>query len=331
MEEENNQRILSGVQPTGKLHVGNYLGMLKNAVELQDKSDDCLYSIVDLHSLTGNFEPNEKREQIVDLALDLLAGGIDPEKSILFKQSDILEHANLAWIFNTITYIGELERMTQYKDKSQNQPDNLNVGLFDYPVLMAADILLYKAEGVPVGDDQTQHIELARDIAKRFNNRFGDTFPIPKGLYTEAPRVMSILAPEKKMSKSLGDNHCIYLTDDPDVIKKKLAKAVTATDADSEEMPAGVANLFTLLKHFGSEAEYAKFEHKYTEKNISYKELKEELADIIAKYFQPFREKRAKLKKHPEKIEAILTSGAKKAKKIASSVYDEVREKIGIN
>ena len=329
-KQVNNQRVLSGIQPSGKLHVGNYLGMLQNAVALQDEYGELYYAIVDLHSLSQDFDPQEKKKQILELALDMLAAGIDPKKSIVFKQSDVLEHANLAIILGNFVYMGELERMTQFKDKAQRQEKNINSGLFTYPVLQAADILIYKPTGVPVGEDQKQHIELTRDLAKRFNNKFGETFPVPKGLYTKAPRVMSILDPTQKMSKSLGDNHCIYLSDSPDEIRKKISKAVTATDTSSKEMPAGVKNLFLLLENFGAAEEYKKFMAEYKSGSVQYRELKETLAEAIVEFFGSFRKKRGELQKDEKAIEQILEQGAEKAKKVASATLEEVKEKIGL-
>lgn len=325
------ERVLSGIQPSGRLHVGNYLGMLKNAVALQTEYDELYYAIVDLHSLSQDFDAKQKHQQILELALDMLAIGIDPKKSAVFQQSDVLEHANLAIILNNFTYMGELERMTQYKDKVLRQEKNINVGLFDYPVLMAADILIYKATHVPVGEDQTQHIELARDLARRFNHKFGETFPVPKALYTQAPRVMSILDPEQKMSKSLGDAHCIYMSDEPDIIRKKLSKAVTATGAPRGEMPAGVKNLFLMLKHFDTADEYARFEREYQEASIKYQELKEALSEAISQFFEPFREKRKQLAKNLPAVEAILKEGAEKARSTASETLNEIKAKLGLN
>jgi len=223
------QTIFSAIQPSGELHIGNYLGALKNFVELQNKYN-CFFFIADYHSITGDYNPKEKPKQILDLALDFLAVGLDPKKCVIAVQSQIPEHTELAWIFNTITPISELQRMTQFKDKSQNQEKNINMGLFDYPVLQAADILIYKAYGVPVGQDQIQHIELTRKIARFFNNKFGETFPEPKDIITETPKIMSLTDPTKKMSKSHGEKSYIGINDEPEVIKKKMRKAVSATN-----------------------------------------------------------------------------------------------------
>ncbi|MEK7086816.1 MAG: tryptophan--tRNA ligase, partial [Patescibacteria group bacterium] len=219
--------LISGIQPTGKLHLGNYLGVLKNFVELQNSGKyECYFFIADLHSLTENFDPAEKPKQILDLATDYLAAGLDPKKSIIFIQSQIPTHSELTWILNAITPMGELNRMTQFKEKSEIAPKNVNVGLFDYPVLMAADVLLYDTQFVPVGDDQLQHLELTRTLARKFNGKFGKTFIEPKALLTETPRLMSLDEPKKKMSKSRPTG-CLFIDDSPSTIRAKIKTAVT--------------------------------------------------------------------------------------------------------
>jgi tryptophanyl-tRNA synthetase len=316
--------ILSGIQPTGKLHIGNYLGALKNFVELQDRHE-CYFFIADYHSLTEDYDPKIKREQIMDLAKNYLAAGLDPKKSIIFVQSDILEHAELAWIFNCLTPIAYLERMTQYKDKSSRQKENINMGLFDYPVLQAADILIYKATAVPVGQDQDQHVELTRQIARFFNNRFGQTFVEPKTIHTPAAKIMSLLLPDKKMSKSLGDAHCLYLDDEPEVIKKKLAKAVTDT-GDGKSL--GAKNLLDLSQIFSPKATSQKFTADAKKGNLKYSELKQQLAINIAEYFTDFRKKKKQISN--EKINQVLEAGKVQAKKVAEKTMIEVRKKIGV-
>ena len=246
------QIIVSGVQPTGNLHIGNYLGAVKNFVDLQDSGKYEMYIfIADLHSLTGNMDAETRREQITRTAAELLALGIDPKKTTLFVQSHIQEHTELGWVFNCVTPIMELERMTQYKDKSKQQTKNINAGLYTYPVLQAADILLYHGNLVPVGQDQVQHVELTRVVARNFNKRFGNYFPEAEALLTKVPKVMSLLEPEKKMSKSLGGGHVIELCDEPVVIEKKLKKAVTATTG-GDKAP-GVINLLMLLEKFSAQ------------------------------------------------------------------------------
>ncbi len=321
-------RIISGIQPTGKLHLGNYLGSLKNFIELQNSGKyECFFFIADLHSLTENYDPTQKQADVLEVIATFLALGLDPKKSTLFLQSAIPAHTQLAWIFNTLTPIGELERMTQYKDKSSRQKDNVNVGLFTYPVLQAADILLYKPFGVPVGQDQIQHVELTRTIARKFNTKYGELFPEPKELLTPVPKVMSLLEPEKKMSKSLGDQHVINLTDEPDVIKKKLARAVTATEGGSEN--PGVTNLLTILEQFDPEKSKA-FWKQEADRDIRYSEVKAVLTEVLDKTFAAFRKEHARLLAHPKECTAILRAGNQKATEFAQATLDEVNEKVGL-
>ncbi|MAF13592.1 MAG: tryptophan--tRNA ligase [Parcubacteria group bacterium] len=316
--------ILSGVQPTGKLHIGNYLGSLRNFVELQ-KKHDCLFAIVDYHSITADYDPRTKQDEVIELGKEFLAAGLDPKKCTLFIQSYVPEHMELAWILNTVTPVSFLERMTQYKDKAGRQKQNINLGLFDYPVLQAADILIYKATTVPVGKDQEQHLELTRQIARFFNNKFGNTFKEPKTLFTDTPKVMSLLAPDKKMSKSLGDNHCIYIDDKPEVIQKKLAKAVTDT-GDGKSL--GAKNLIDLVKIFGDQKTYQDFQTKSQTGNLQYSELKQKLAEDIAKYFSDFRKAKAKIS--DTEVKKVFITGSKKAQAKAAKNLEEIRKKIGI-
>ncbi len=321
--------IFSGIQPTGNLHIGNYLGAVKNWVELQNSGQyDCYFCIVDYHSLTGDMTPGRRREQTLRTAAELLAAGIDPRKSTFFVQSHVPEHAELGWIFSTVTPVTELERMTQFKDKSERQAKNINTGLFTYPVLQAADILLYHGTLVPVGQDQIQHVELTRDIARWFNNRYEPYFPETKHLLTETPKVMSLIDPEKKMSKSLGEGHVIELADDPETIEKKLKKAVTATIGGVQA--PGVTNLLGLLKEFGDAALHANFAAAEKDGSIRYGDLKLAVSDAVSKRFADFRMRREELLEKPETIEKILATGAKKARTVAQKTMDDVRERIGI-
>ncbi len=325
------QVIVSGIQPTGSLHVGNYLGAVKNWVDLQNSGKYEMYIfIADLHSLTGNMKSEDRRHQIMRLAAELLAAGIDPDKTTFFIQSDITSHTDLAWILNCVTPISELYRMTQFKDKSVRQEKNINAGLLTYPILQAADILLYHGDTVPVGQDQVQHVELTRDIARWFNNRFEKNyFPEAKALLTDIPKVMSLLEPEKKMSKSLGDNHVINIGDAPEIILKKIKRAVTATEG-GEKAP-GVANLLLLLKNFGSQETYEKFVRAEKAGTILYGDLKNELAEAIADHFAEFRMRRDQLLSDDfDKLAKILLRGKEKAKIIASETMEEVRELVGI-
>jgi tryptophanyl-tRNA synthetase len=343
--------VVSGIQPSGKAHIGNYAGFFHNCLKLQgDPGLHCFFFIADYHSLTENYDQAVKRQQVIDLAADMLALGLDPKKCTLFVQSDVPEHTELCWIFNTVTPISFLERMTQFKDKSVRQQENINVGLFDYPVLQAADILIYKGQLVPVGRDQTQHVELTRDVAHFFNNRFGQTFPEAKPIYTETPKLKSLTDPLKKMSKSLGEKSWVALTDEPDVIYEKIKGAVTEATgiislseeelehklslheeahADEQQLRgmAGAWNLLTMIRVFGSKNEADRI---LAGQPIKYAELKKVAAARIAEYFAAFREKRKKLLARPSTIAGILADGAKKARKEAKKTMAEVRKKIGL-
>lgn len=328
MIKQDNKRVFSAIQPSGELHIGNFLGALKNFVELQDKYD-CFFFIADYHSITENYDPKEKPKQIMSLALDFLAAGLDPKKCTIAMQSQIPEHTELAWIFNTITPMSLLERMTQYKDKSQKQAQNINVGLFDYPVLQAADILIYKAGLVPIGQDQVQHLELSRNIAHFFNNKFGETFPEPQPLLTETPKIMSLLDPLKKMSKSSGPKSYIAINDSPKTIKEKMKKAITDAGISKEITPA-TKNLFLLLEILGKKEHYETFLAEHKKGTIKYSLLKDTLTLDIADYFAPFRAKRKELEAKPEYVKEILSNGAEKTRKIAQVTMQEVKEKIGL-
>ena len=342
------QTIFSAIQPSGELHIGNYLGALKNFVELQDKYN-CFFFIADYHSITGDYDPKEKSKQIFDLALDFLAIGLDPKKCTIAVQSQVPEHTELAWIFNTITPLAELQRMTQFKDKSQNQEKNINMGLFDYPVLQAADILMYKAYGVPVGQDQIQHIELTRKIARFFNNKFGETFPEPRDIITETPKIMSLTDPTKKMSKSHGEKSYIGINDEPEVIEKKIKKMPTVSSKSKivpfienvlndkiitepiDKNDFGLHNLSILIKNF------ATLEHKQYLKReygighvLNFSIIKNILAEDIANHFKGFREKRKKLEEDSEEVKNILDEGTQKAREIAQETMKEVKKKIGL-
>ncbi|EKD43392.1 MAG: hypothetical protein ACD_72C00297G0006 [uncultured bacterium] len=320
--------IVSGIQPTGNLHIGNYLGAVKNFVELQNSDKYELYIfIADLHSLTGKLTAEQLREQVRITAAELLAAGIDPKKTTLFIQSQVVGHAELAWIFNCVTPMGDLERMTQYKDKIA-QLKSATAGLFTYPILQAADILIYKGNLVPVGQDQIQHVELTRDIVRWFNNKYGEFFPQVEHKLTNVPKVMSLLEPEKKMSKSLGVGHVIELCETPEEIENKLKKAVTAT-VGGEAAP-GVANLLGLLKEFGDKKTYDQFVQAEKQGDIRYGDLKKALSEAISIYFVAFREKRTKLLKDAQKMEKILAQGAKKAQKVASANMAIINKLVGL-
>lgn len=321
--------IVSGIQPTGNLHIGNYLGAVKNWVELQNSDKYEMYIFVaDLHSLTGNMKAEERRNQILATSAELIAAGIDPKKTTLFIQSEIPEHSELAWIFNTITPIAELERMTQFKDKSTRQEKNINAGLLTYPVLQAADILLYRGQYVPIGQDQIQHLELTNDIARWFNNKYGVMFGEVKPLLTHFPKVMSLLEPTKKMSKSLGAGHVIELQDEPETIEAKLKKAVTATEGGGEA--PGVQNLLSLLKEFGEADVHNKFIDAEKSGTIRYGDLKSALAKALTDHFSEFRKVRKELLNNPKNLQSILQVGAEKAGKAAKSIMQDIKRGAGL-
>jgi tryptophanyl-tRNA synthetase len=323
--------LFSGIQPSGRLHIGNYLGALKNFVELQNSGKyHCHFFIVDLHAITEAYDPKEKPGQILDLAANYIAAGIDPKKSNLCLQSFIPAHSELTWILNTITPMGELERMTQYRDKSENQKENINVGLFTYPVLMAADIILYDAHLVPVGDDQDQHLELARTLVRKFNTKFGATFVEPRALHTPTPRVMSLDDPMKKMSKSHPPG-CLFLDDTPQEIEKKLKRAVTDSQAqikyDPEKKPA-ISNLLEIYSGTSGQS-ISTLEKKF--KGKGYGKFKMALARTISAHFAGFREKKEKLIADRRSLIAILQKGSATANKIANKKMLEVKKKIGLS
>jgi tryptophanyl-tRNA synthetase len=323
-----NARVLSGIQPTGKLHLGNYLGALKNWVAMQDEfPNECYYCIVDLHAITAPYDPKVFQQNVFDTALDFLAAGLDPEKSAIFIQSQIRDHVALQWLLNTITPLGLLERMTQFKDKKLKHVENVNSGLLTYPILMAADILIYKASLVPVGDDQLQHLEFSRQLARRFNHAFGETFPEPEARLTKGARIMSLMEPDKKMSKSDAEKSYITLDEAPERITSKLKKAVTDTGTSGELGP-GARNLLTILGVIHPDS-VPEFEKQAKEGTIRYSDLKTHLAEKLAEYLGPFREKRADLASRPQDVWAILAAGREKAERITSETIREVKEKMG--
>lgn len=323
-------RIFSGIQPTGVLHLGNYFGAIKQWVELQE-GNECFYCIVDYHALTNEgSRPDELRRAKESLALDLLACGIDPEKSVLFVQSDVPEHTELCWILGCVTSYGDLTRMTQFKQKAKEQ-EFVNAGLFYYPVLQAADILLYLADHVPVGEDQLQHLELSRRIARRFNYRFGDFFPEPQPILSKGARIMSLTDPSRKMSKSYGPEHYIGLMEDEESIYRKIRSAVTDVGlTPGQEMSPGVANLFTILELVAPAEVVEDFREKHRAGKLLYKDLKETLYRYLMEALAPIRERRRELEARGE-IGEILAAGAERARKIAREVIREVRARVGLD
>jgi tryptophanyl-tRNA synthetase len=349
-------KIISGTQPTGEIHIGNYLGAIKKWVELQEKKENsCMFFIADYHGLTSDtISSKEKKNLIENFAINLISLGLNPEKSILFIQSHIPETTELSWVFNCLTPIGELERMTQYKDKKIQQKENINVGLFSYPTLMAADILLYNVDAVPVGEDQLQHLELTRETARRFNKKYGEFFKEPKAILTRIPRLMSLNNPLKKMSKSVSGSY-IGVFDEPKEIEKKIKSAVSADNTlfkriylEKEEifcqaskkgkdnsdymiMEAGVKNLLNLLREFNSEKFNDIFENEEADFNkLRYGEIKDELSNSIIQHFSPFRKKREELLKDKEKVIKVYMKGSEKAREIARKNMEEIKRMIGL-
>jgi tryptophanyl-tRNA synthetase len=322
------KRIFSGAQPTGNLHIGNYLGALKNWVALQAEYES-FFCIVNLHAITLPQDPKVLRQKTLDLARIYLAAGIDPKVSTVFIQSDVSEHAELAWVLNCIARMGELERMTQFKDKSKGKTERVGAGIFAYPVLMASDILLYRTDLVPIGQDQKQHLELTRDLAERFNRDFGETFVIPEPFIPPVgAKIQSLAEPAKKMSKSDENlNGSIFLLDDADTITKKTKRAVTdsGTDIKFDESRPAINNLLTiyqLLTSKTAEECEANFDGK------GYGHFKTELAETVVEFLRPFQEK---VKEFDDaQLERILTGGAEKARSIAKETLKDVYAKIGI-
>lgn len=324
-----NKRVFSGIQPTGLVHIGNYLGAIKTWVELQHDYES-LFCIVDYHAITVPYGPGTLPANVFDAAVMNIAAGLDPKVAIIFVQSHVPEHTELAWILNTITPMGRLSHMTQFRDKSRQAGVEVNAGLFNYPILQAADILLYKAEIVPVGEDQVQHIELTRDIARKFNGLFGEMFPIPKPHLSQAPRVMSLADPTKKMSKSIPGSY-IALSDPPNRIREQVMHAVTDSGPQpGAPMSPGTANLFTLLDQFSSPETVKRFKSDYEAGTLRYLDLKRTLADDITVALDPIRRKREELLSNPEIIHAILSDGAQEARAIAKATMAEVKQKMGL-
>ena len=327
----NKKTIFSGVVPSGNLHIGNYFGAIRQWLELQNAGEyRNIFCVVDEHALTTPQDPAKLRSKILEVFTLYLALGLDPEKSIIFVQSSVSEHSELGWILNTITPIGELERMTQFKDKSQKQKSVL-AGLLNYPVLQAADILLYHTNTVPVGEDQLQHIEITRAIARKFNSTFGETFAIPEPFINkEGKRIMGLDDPAKKMSKSAENSkNYIALLDSPEIIREKIKSAVTDSENeikyDAQNKPA-VSNLLTIYGLFSGKS-LAVLEKEYVNKNYSI--FKNDLAEVITNILSPIQNKYKELSANPDYVKKFSPKGAEKAKIIASQTIKEVRAKIG--
>ncbi|HEX8173696.1 MAG TPA: tryptophan--tRNA ligase [Pyrinomonadaceae bacterium] len=322
------KRIFSGAQPTGNLHIGNYIGALRNWAELQHEYES-FFCIVNLHAITVTKDPVRLREKTREVARLYLAAGIDPKVSTVFVQSDVPEHAELTWILNCVTRMGELERMTQFKEKRGKQRENAGVGLFDYPVLMAADILLYKTDLVPVGQDQKQHLELTRDLAVRFNRDYGETFRVPEPYIPKVgARILALDDPAKKMSKSDENaNGGIFLTDDADTIRRKFKRAVTnsGTEIRFDETRPAITNLLTIYQLLTGKSREQIEEH-FAGKG--YAQLKGDLAEATVEFLTPFQERVRSIS--DEELDGIFAQGAERAREVARVTYKEVKERLGI-
>lgn len=345
-------RILSGIRPSGDLHLGNYLGAIKQWIDLQN-DHDVFFMVADLHAITTPYDPKELPTLTRNTVIEYIAAGLDPKKATLFIQSHVAAHSQLMWLLNTITPVGELQRMVQFKEKSEQHADFQNAGILNYPILQAADILAYKPEAVPVGEDQDQHVELSRDLAKKMNRLFGTTFPEPKSIHTSGKRIMDLVHPEQKMSKSLGGG--ILLNDSPDEIMKKLKKAVSSAeprvvreamkaakagekaadrewkgDANLQKQYHGVRNLFTILLALGSQEQITHWDTLAETGEVKFAEFKTALAEIIANHFSDFRARRAELSKDSAYVDKVISEGNLRASAVAEATLLEVQQKMGL-
>lgn len=327
-ETPKRRRIFSGMQPSGEAHLGNYLGALKRWVDLQDHHD-CIWCIVDDHAITSGGDPAELPARTFDLAVSYLAAGLDPEKAIIFVQSDVPEHTELAWLFNAVTPVGDLERMTQFKDKSQHF-ESVPAGVLNYPILQAADILVYRADSVPVGEDQRQHLELTRDIARKWNAAYGDFFPEPEALIGKVGKILG-LDGGAKMSKSLGNT--VRILAEPDEVWDRVRTAVTDPQRVRRTDPGRpeVCNVFTLHHHFTDPARVAEIDRDCRSAAIGCVDCKKILAEGIATTFEPIRERAAHFRERPDEVRQVLEDGAAKARVIARETLAEVRDRMGLN
>ncbi|MBS3919510.1 MAG: tryptophan--tRNA ligase [Deltaproteobacteria bacterium] len=321
-------RIFSGIQPSGEIHIGNYVGAIRNWVQLTERYD-CIYCVVDYHAITIEYEVELMQKRILETATILVACGLTPDKCIVFVQSHVPEHTELAWVFNSVTPIGELERMTQFKEKSKQHRQNINMGLLGYPVLQAADILIYKAGYVPVGEDQTQHVELSREVARKFNGRFGETFPEPKVLLSTAPRIAGTDG-QAKMSKSM--NNAIGLLEAPEVIREKLRSAATCPHRERRSDPGHPehCNIFTMHQAFSKPDQISSVEQGCRTAGIGCIECKEILYKNMVEELGPIQARVKEMNARPEYIIDVLKSGVARCKVIAVEVMNEVRRKTGV-
>lgn len=325
--------VLSGIQPTGKLHLGNYLGAIKIWLKLQDECENSIFGIADLHSLTKtSLDPDKLRIDTNGLFIDLMACGLSPNKCKIFVQSLIPEHAELAWILGLVTSFGALSRQRQFKSLkniAESKEGFIPVNLFNYPLLQAADVLIYKANYVPIGEDQTSHLELTRDIARTFNDKFGETFPLPEGKFTKTARIKSLVDPSKKMSKSLGDKHCIYLFEDEKSIRNKIMGAKTDSEIKGQEGP-GVQNLFDILYGCGKKNTYSELSQQYDSGKLQYQSLKEEVANAVIELTNTLKKRKQSINIEPEILLGKLREKSEEARYIAQQTLFEVKNKVGI-
>lgn len=324
------KRVLSGIRATGRLHIGNYLGMVKGMVGLQeDVEHEPFFMVADLHAMTTPFEPKTLQKNIREVVLDYLAAGLDPAKATLFIQSQVPQHTELAYLLSTTTSIARLSHLPTYKEKVKQHPDNNTIALLYYPVLMAADILLYKTDSLPVGDDQLPHLEITREIARKMNSQYGTNFPEPKQMKAKGHYVPSLTG-EGKMSKSIEGSY-INLTDSLEEINEKLAKAPTDSGKGSKVPPTGgIASLLTFVELFQGEKKRKEYEKQYTSTGIKYSQLKENLAKAIFDQLRPIQKRRQELQKDTKYVEKVLSEGTAKATKIAQATVDEVKGKMGL-
>ena len=335
MQEQNNntevkKRMLSGIQPSGDLHLGNYLGAIKNWAD-RVNDYECYYFMADLHTITVRQDPADLRRRSINQLAQYIACGLDPEKNVLFLQSHVPAHSQLAWVLNCYTMFGELSRMTQFKDKSAKYSNNINAGLFTYPVLMAADILLYQPDFVPVGEDQKQHVEICRDIAQRFNSIYGDVFKIPEPMIAKTgARIYGLTTPEAKMSKSIPDG-CVFLMDSPDDIRRKFKRAITDSDTENcvrfdKENKPGVANLMSIYSPLTGKT-IPEIEKEFEGKG--YGVFKPAVGDVVVEHLRPIREEAERLMKDKAYLNDVYIQGAQKASYIANKTLRKVYKKVG--
>lgn len=322
------KRVFSGIRPTGEVHLGNYFGALRNWVEIADRYD-CVYGVVDYHALTTPFDPAEMPRMIFNTLASIMAVGLGPERCALVVQSEIQEHTELAWIMSCIAPLGQMERMTQFKEKSQQTPENINLGLLSYPALMAADILIYRAEAVPVGDDQVQHLELTRDLARKFNNQYGDYLPEPEPLLTQTPRIMG-LDGKRKMSKTL-ENH-ISLFEESEPLRQKLMTAVTDENRKRRTDPGDpdICNIFSLHKIFSTSEEVETVNRECRTAGIGCVDCKKILHGRVETFIEPFRHRYSELQSKPDEVYAAAEAGAARCRPLAQETMREIKSRLGL-